>query len=245
MSVLVGTRLLHGAPGSRVTLTVIRGNAAEPHSVELTRETPARVPVTGQAVRPGVGLVRIPAFSTATVGEVRDQVATLARGGATRLLVDVRGTAEGTIDEGLDLARLFVPSGVLATRESRTGKATIEARAGDGAITLPVTVLVDTGTAGAAEVFAGALSGRGRATLVGEHTAGRAALQELVKLPDGSGLWLSTSRFLTPKDAVIHEKGLVPDVAVDVPDVEFGSPAPTADPILEKALEPIALKPAA
>ena len=66
-----------------------------------------------------------------------------------------------------------------------------------------------------------------------------------MKLPDGSGLWLSTARYLTPKDAPIHEKGLTPDVVVESPDVEFGAPAPTGDPILDKALEPIAQKPAA
>ena len=88
-----------------------------------------------------------------------------------------------------------------------------------------MTLLVDNGTAGAAELFASALSGNGRATLVGEHTIGRAATQELVKLPDGSALWLSTARYLTPKDVVLHEKGLAPDVPVDVPDVEFGAAA--------------------
>ena len=94
-------------------------------------------------------------------------------------------------------------------------------------------------------MFAAALLGHGRATLVGERTAGRAALQELVKLPDGSGLWFSTVALPAPKDAPIHEKGLKPDVMVEVPDVDFGAPAPTADPVLEKALEPVAQKPAA
>ena len=98
-------------------------------------------------------------------------------------------------------------------------------------------MLVDTGTSGAAELFASALVGNKRADLIGEHTIGRAASQKLVKLPDGSGLWLSTTRYLTPAGTPLHEKGLEPTVAVDEPDVEFGQPAPTTDPILEKALE--------
>jgi len=245
MSVLVGMRLLRGAPGSKVSLTVIRGNAAEPHTLDLTREVPPPAPVTSRIVRPGTGLVRVPAFSKETADALKDRVAALTREGATRVLIDLRGTAEGVLDDGIAAARLFVGSGVIATRESRAGKTPIEAGAGDGAIAVPVTLLVDAGTTGAAEVFAAALNGHGRAALVGEHTGGRAALQELVKLPDGSGLWLSTSRFLGPKDAPIHEKGLAPDVVVDVPDVEFGAPAPTTDPVLEKALEPVALKPAA
>jgi carboxyl-terminal processing protease len=245
MSVLVGARLLRGAPGSKVTLTVIRGNAAEPHTVDLTREAPAPVAPSGRIATPGTGLVRVPAFSPKTAAELREQVASLSKDGATRVLLDLRGTAEGAIDDGLAAARLFVASGVLATRETRTGKTPIQAAPGDGSLQVPLTLLVDGGTAGAAEVFAAALSGQGRATLVGEHTAGRAAQQELVKLPDGSGLWLSTARFLTPKDAPIHEKGLTPDVPVELPDIEFGAEPPAADPILEKALEPVAQKPAA
>jgi carboxyl-terminal processing protease len=82
--------------------------------------------------------------------------------------------------------------------------------------------------------------------LIGEHTIGRAAQQKLIKLPDGAGLWLSTSRFLTPSGAQLHEKGLEPAVPIDEPDVaEFGAPPPSSDPILEKALERLTEKKAA
>ena len=91
-----------------------------------------------------------------------------------------------------------------------------------------------------------ALAGNKRADLIGEHTIGRAAQQKLVKLPDGAGLWLSMSRFLTPTGAQLHEKGLEPTVPVDEPDVtEFGAQPPQIDPILDKALERFAEKKAA
>ncbi len=241
MSVWTGTRLLRGAPGSKVTLTIIRGNAAEPHEVTLVREEEAAPAVTGRIVKPGVGLIRIAAFTDRTAAEVKQEAATLRKDGAAALIVDVRGTAEGAPALGVASARLFVPDGVLATRESRSEpKQDESATAGDGSITLPVTVLVTNGTSQAAEVFAAALSGRKRASLVGEHTVGRAATQELVRLPDGSGLWLSTSKYLTPAGVAIHEKGLAPDVEVAEPDVEFGATPPTADPILDKALERLA-----
>ncbi len=101
---------------------------------------------------------------------------------------------------------------------------------GDGAITLPTVLLIDTGTSGAAEFFASALSGNQRADLIGEHTIGRAGVQKLIKLPDGAGLWLSTIRYLTPAGTPLHEKGLEPTVAVDEPDVEFGQPGPRHRP---------------
>ena len=113
---------------------------------------------------------------------------------------------------------------------------------GDGSISLPLVVLVDSGTAGASELFASALAGNKRADLVGEHTIGRAGVQKLIKLPDGSALWLTTARYLTPSGAALHEKGLEPTVGVDLPEVEFGQPAPAGDPALDKALERLAEK---
>jgi len=94
-------------------------------------------------------------------------------------------------------------------------------------------------------VFASALAGNKRADLVGEHTIGRAAAQKLIKLPDGAGLWLSTTRYLTPDGKPLHEKGLEPMVLVDQPDPEFGQPEPTTDPVLDKALERLTAKKAA
>jgi carboxyl-terminal processing protease len=162
------------------------------------------------------------------------------------LLVDVRRTSGGTLTAGLDMARLFVPSGPLAMREAQgIEREIIEAGKGAGSITLPTTVLVDTGTTGAAELFASALAGNQRAELIGEHTIGRASQQKLIKLPDGSGLWLTIARYLMPDGSPLHERGLEPTVAVDQPQVDFGQTPPTTDPILEAALQRIALKKAA
>ena len=120
----------------------------------------------------------------------------------------------------------------------------IAAEKGDGAITVPVTLLVDNGTSGAAEVFAAALGGNKRADLIGERTVGRTGVQELVKLPDGSALWITSTRYLTPAGAQVQAKGLEPDVAVDQPEGEFGGPPPP-DVILQKAIETLSAKKAA
>jgi carboxyl-terminal processing protease len=246
MSVWEGVRALRGAPGSKVSLTIIRGNAADPHIVELTREQAPTVDVTGRIAAPGIGYVRIAAIGAATAGQVKSEITDLQKAGATKLIVDVRRTSGTPLDSGLAIARLFVAKGTLAQRETKGAeKETISASAGDGAITAPTSLLIDTGTTGAAELFASALAGNNRADLVGERTIGRAALQKLVKLPDGSGLWLSTTKYLTPTGAPLHGKGLEPAVAVDEPDVEFGQPAPAADPVLDKAIEGLTQKKAA
>ena len=100
----------------------------------------------------------------------------------------------------------------------------MSAAAGDGAITVPVALLTDNGTSGAAEVFAAALAGNKRASLIGERTLGRAARQKLVRLPDGSATDAHPPGLPDAAPASpIHEKGLLPDVGVEQPDVEFGS----------------------
>ena len=246
MSVWEGMRVLRGAPGSKVSLTVLRGNAADPHVIELTREALTPSEVNGHVASPGVGYVRVAAIGSKTADQVKKQVADLAKAGATRLVVDVRRTAGGVLDDGLAVARLFVAKGVLAQREVKgIEPQNISAGAGDGSIAMPTALLVDTGTSGAAELFAAAMLGNQRAELIGEHTIGRAATQKLIKLPDGSGLWLSTTRYLLPAGTPLHGKGLEPTMMVDEPDVEFGQPAPSVDNALKKAIERLTLKAAA
>jgi carboxyl-terminal processing protease len=246
MSVWEGTRMLRGAAGTKVTVTVIRGNAADPHVVELVRQAEPPSVVSGRVAAPGVGYIRIAGISKDTAEQVKAHAADAVKNGATKLIVDVRRVSNGSPEDGLAMARLFVAKGTLAMRETKNGpRETIASSPGDGSITLPAVVLIDTGTSAAAEVFASALSGNKRADLIGEHTIGRAAEQKLIKLPDGAGLWLSTMRYLTPAGTPLHEKGLEPTIVVDDPDVEFGQPAPTADPILEKAIEHLADKKAA
>ena len=122
---------------------------------------------------------------------------------------------------------------------------TVTTTAADGAITAPVVLLTNTGTAGAAEVFAAALGENDRASRIGQRTLGRAARQRLVPLPDGSGLWLTFQRYLTPAGEALHEEGLTPDVEVESRNVEFGATPPPGDPALDIAIEQLAEREAA
>jgi carboxyl-terminal processing protease len=237
-SVFEGMRLLQGKAGTKVKLAILRGNAAEPHVVDLTREPPSALPVRSRQLSGGTAYVRIGEFSKSTAGQLRSEVASLTRGGATRLVIDVRSTATGDLDLGFEAARLFVPTGILGYRQARgQEKQAVSATAGDGSLTLPVALLIDGGTSGAAEVFAAALASNKRASLVGERTLGRAGRQKVVKLPDGAGLLLTNVLYLGPGGASLHERGVTPDVAVDVPPVDFGVEATPGDPVLDKAVE--------
>lgn len=238
LSVWEGERLLRGAPGSKVSLTIIRGNAAEPHVVEVTRDALTPLAPTTKMANATIGYVRLPEFTPATAASLRTAVGQLQKSGARAVVIDVRGTARGPYPAGIEAARLFVAAGTIALLDARGAtRQTISATAGDGSLTLPVSVLTDFGTAGAAELFAAAVSGTKRGETVGERTNGHAAQQKLFPLPDGAALWMSYAWFLTPAGTPLHERGLQPDVAVAQPDVDFGTPPPAADATLDKAIE--------
>jgi carboxyl-terminal processing protease len=263
LSVWEGERLLRGEPGTKVKLTVIRGNAAEPRDFDLVREKTPGTLVSGKIISGDIGYIRLATFGPDVAPKLQAQVNDLAKTGAKHLVIDVRNTAQGDFSRGIDAARLFVKSGTLAMIAGRDAQAkpptdapvqsdkpevekvpasairrTITANPGDGAIDLPVTLLVTTGTSGAAEVFAAALEGNKRADLVGERTLGRAGIQKLVRLPDGRGLWLTSERYVTPASEAIQGRGLTPNLGVDQPDLtDFDQPKPTSDPILDAAIE--------
>jgi carboxyl-terminal processing protease len=241
MSVYEGTRLLRGAPGTTVSLLVIRGNAADPHVVDLVREKRVPQPIAGKVLNGQIGVVRVPSFDDPRAETLRRQIAELSSAGAQKLVIDLRGASRGNFDNAFAAASLFVQDGTtLASRTSRSGEKTPVVSASDGErVTLPAVLLVNGGTSGAAEVFAAALAGNGRARMVGTTTDGRSGLQKLVKLPEGHGLWLTYATYTTPKGDPIHDKGLTPDVEVEEPDVEFGAEVdPSAkDPVLDKGIE--------
>jgi carboxyl-terminal processing protease len=239
MSVFEGTRMLRGAAGSKVTLTVIRGSAAEPHDVVLVREKVAGPAVSSRLIGTDIGYLRIASFWGTASEDIKKHTAGLAKSGAKSLLIDLRRTAEGPLDNGLSAARLFVKTGTLAVKAGRekTDRVTIAAKPNDAVSDLPITLLVTTGTSGAAELFIAALDGNDRADIVGERTLGRAGIQKLVQLPENRGLWLTYAKYLTPKGDPIHGKGIEPDVRIEEPDVEFGATAPDKDVMLDTALE--------
>jgi carboxyl-terminal processing protease len=264
MSVFEGSRLLRGEPGSKVVLTIIRGNAADPHEVSLVREKAPATFVSGRLIAitsndaapgspsgdaplltPEAGYVRVTGFGDGIAEELNKKIADLSKAGAKSLVIDVRGTAEGALENGIGAARMFVKSGTLSIRAGRDGqnKETFEAKPGDGAITLPVQVLVTTGTSGAAELFAAALRDNKRADLVGERTLGRAGLQRLVKLPEGRGLWLTYAQYYRSATTGAGQAQQQKPPTASTPDIGTG-PRPNAskiagaEPINGKGLQP-------
>ena len=158
--------------------------------------------------------------------------------GVARLAIDIRNTAGGSFEEGIAAARLFVGTGTLLRRvEKDNAEVIIKATAGGNAIDIPLVLMTNRGTAHAAELFAASLSGSNRAITIGQRSAGLVSLQKLVKLPDGTGLWMSWARYQYGSGNPIHQFGVEPAVEVELPFVELGELKPAGDPTLEKAIE--------
>jgi carboxyl-terminal processing protease len=246
MSAYEGELLLRGMPGTTLSLLVIRGNAADPHTVDLVREAMTGEDITSRMADATTGYIRVVQFSADSASRLEQEINAMAGRGAAGYVIDLRGTSMGDLDDGVAAARLFVRGATLAIRLGREDERDpIVADPSDGAITDPLALLVDSGTAGAAEVFAAAIDGNNRAELIGANTLGRASRQRLVKLPDQSGLWLTYLRYLTPAGDPIHEAGLTPGIHIEQPEVEFGDDDPMPDETLRRALEHLTARSAA
>ena len=235
----VGQRLLKGAPGSTVKLTLLRAGS-DPIDLSLVRERLSAPAVKGRVVEPGTGYVKVPEFGPRVADEVRGEIEALRRAGARRLVLDMRGAAFGAPGDGAKVAELFLKGGVVAKLSgAKHPEEVLSADPGRAAWDLPVAALVDTGTAGAGELVAAALLDAGRGEVVGQRTFGRAPFQKAVPLPEG-GLVVTVARYASPKGTAIHGKGVEPSVAVELPDEEddaADAPAERRDLVLEKALE--------
>jgi carboxyl-terminal processing protease len=218
---------LRGRPGTTVVLSIARKGWAEPRSITLTRAAAPRA-VSAREVAPHVLYVRLRALEDATPAEL-DRVLTESHArDATGLILDLRNDAGKSARAAVAIAGMFVkretPVALLDSRphgDVRELHTSTEPAYGR----VPISVLVNRGTASAAEVLAGALRDSGRAVVVGNKTFGDASAQSLVPLSDGSALSLTTARYLTPKHQLIDGKGVAPDFAVDMPE---GAPPATA-----------------
>lgn len=208
---------LRGPPGSDVKLTMLRAGRAEAFDVTLQREQVAMRTVAHTLLEPGFGYLRISNFSDLTAqdaSEALDGMAAASPGGLRGLVLDLRNNPGGVLEAAVSVADMFLDDGVIVSANGRTTDARfrMDATPGDRLAGAPIVVLVNGGSASAAEILAGALHDHERATLVGRRTFGKGSVQTVIPLSDGRALKLTTSLYFTPSGASIHELGIAPDV---------------------------------
>lgn len=203
---------LRGRPGSAVRLLLTRGTTTR--RLTLTRAAVPAAGVTSTLLDPNVGRVTVPAFAPGTGRQVREALAGLRRRGATSVVLDLRGNPGGLLTEAVDTASAFLRGGVVVSYTRRDSAPRLLDAADQGDLSTPLVVLVDGGTASAAEVVAGALQDRGRAVLVGARTFGKGSVQEPHALTDGSALALTVATYQLPSGRSVEGVGLEPDIEV-------------------------------
>ena len=209
--------LVRGPVGSRVVLALKR--QGETFEVALTRQSIEIPSVSWYPLpdRPRIGVVAVARFSQRTPVEVARALDRLQGGGALAVVLDLRGNAGGLLDAAILTADLFLDKGLIVVEVERDGRQTRHEAGNDGRDSesdLPLAVLIDGGTASAAEVVAAALKENGRARLFGQRTYGKGSVQVILPLSDGSSLHLTTARWLTPSGAQLDGAGIEPDTTV-------------------------------
>lgn len=218
-------QLLNGAPGSEVKLRILRANT-RPLTVAVKRSA-FRSPAAEARMEAGrIGVLRVNSFAQGEAADARARAQDLIKQGAQKMVVDLRGTAGGSIDEAVAVANLFIKEGTIAQTSGREGK-TLKTFTADPKAAIfagPVVALIDAGTAGAAEVVASALLERNRGQIVGEKSFGAGAEQQLFTLRGGDGLLLTTIKWASASGKPFlgedrSHSGVTPSVEVKRPEL--------------------------
>ncbi len=217
-------KLLRGRTGTIVSLTVLREPGEQVLIFDLRRDSVRVASVSGDVLDPRIGYVRISQFTDSTASELAsaidaivDGLADTGDGGLEGLVLDLRNNPGGILDAAVDVSDLFLDSGVIVSADGRTAEARFskEAHRGDVLDGTAMVVLVNRGSASAAEIVAGALQDHGRALVVGTGTFGKGLVQTVMPLSRGRAIKLTTSRYYTPSGDSIHNTGIAPDVFIE------------------------------
>ncbi|OGP92993.1 MAG: peptidase S41 [Deltaproteobacteria bacterium RBG_16_54_18] len=236
---------LRGPKGTSVTINIIREGFTQPKDITIVRDIIKVQSVKFKTLEKGYGYLRIVQFQEKTSTDATRALEALEKEnpeGLRGLILDLRNNPGGLLDQAVEVSDLFLENGVIVTIKGRheQEKTSFDAHVEGTMPNWPIVVLVNHGSASASEIVAGALQDYGRAVIMGTKTFGKASVQTIIPLEDGSGIRLTTARYYTPKGRSIHEKGIQPDIplstAVKTPS-KAAEEEPKTDADLDRALE--------
>jgi len=212
---------MRGAPGTKIRLTIVRPGRDKPFDVTLTREI-INIQLVKTQVKDGVGIIKINGFSKPTGPGVEKAIAEVEKqtgGHPAGYVIDLRNNPGGLLDQAIEVSDIFLDHGEIVSQRGRE-KSDIERYfaeskvRGDLTHGAPIVVLVDAGSASAAEIVAAALQDQRRAIVMGERSFGKGSVQTLLPLTDDTALRLTTARYYTPSGRSVQEGGVEPDITV-------------------------------
>lgn len=217
MSLSEAASLMRGKKGTELTLLVLHKNSSKPVAIKLKRDDIPYHTVKVKELDNGYYWLRVTRFSENTFEDLKKEYAKATKKKAVKgLVLDMRNNPGGLVDSAINIADMFLEEGVIMSMKGRDGNDELEYKAQKQAddIKAPVVVLVNAGSASASEIVAGALRDQKRALIVGERTFGKGSVQNVIPLPDGTGLKLTVALYYTPSGKSIQAEGIVPDFEV-------------------------------
>jgi carboxyl-terminal processing protease len=223
LSLTEAVKRMRGPKGTRVTLTIVRSGMSRPRVVSLVRDVIQIKSLRARLLEAGFGYVRISHFQERTEDEFVRTLGELRRqnGGPLQgLVLDLRNNPGGLLEQAVAVANRFVGdrpdnSVIVSTRGRQQGEDVVyRATLGEKEPSYPLVILVNSGSASASEIVAGALQDHRRAIIMGEQTFGKGSVQSILQLPGGAGIKLTTARYYTPAGRSIQARGIVPDIQV-------------------------------
>lgn len=213
----VASNKIKGEPGTTVKMEILRGT--ETLNFELKRETIKVNPVESKTLENNIGYIEFSSFDEGTAEEFKTKFENLQKKGITSLIIDLRNNGGGIVDEALEIADYILEKeDIILYEVDKNEKETIEKSKNEPIINMPIIILANENTASSSEILAGALKDHGKAKIVGTKTYGKGVIQQLLTLPDGSGLKITAEEYLTPSKTKINKIGIEPDEEVKLPD---------------------------
>ncbi len=213
----VAANKIKGEAGTTVKIKILRDS--ETKEYELKREKITVNPVEGKVLDNNIGYLEFSSFDDGTAEEFKNKYEELQKQGITSLIIDLRNNGGGIVKEALEIADYILnKDDVILYEVDKNDKETVEKSTNDPIINMPIVVLTNGNTASSSEILAGALKDHGKATIIGEKTYGKGVIQQLLTLPDGSGLKITSEEYLTPNKTKINGIGIEPDEQISLPD---------------------------
>lgn len=241
MSLPEAVKLIRGTKGTKVVLTIQRAGEENTRSFSLTRETiivkSVEVSYKETPGHKSVAVIKLSRFGERTNDEWKDVVSDIKMKNPEALVLDLRNNPGGFLEGAVFIASEFLDSGDVVLQENASGdRMAYKVNRSGSLIKIPMLVLINKGSASAAEIVAGALQDRFRARLVGEQSFGKGTIQEAQELQGGAGIHITVAKWLTPNGRWVNDShGLAPDVKVELPKEDVKDSI--KDPQLDKALE--------
>jgi carboxyl-terminal processing protease len=229
LSTTDAVKILRGDPGTEVSITIQRPSTGVTKELKLIRaliNVAMAKDINDKKEFPigenKIGYVRLTQFGEKTTEELQAGLKKLKAQGMQGLILDLRGNPGGLLDQAVEVCEKFLPRGqLIVSTEGRSENSTRRSTGrGDELHDMPMVVLVNFGSASAAEIVAGCLQDLKRAIVLGEKTFGKGSVQSILPLPNGAALRLTTAKYYTPSHKVIHEHGITPDIEVPMSDEE-------------------------